>query len=303
MIIYVALFITLALAGYAIFLSFRPRPSARLLSVALAAFVYLYGTWLFLTVWGRYAFGFWMIGSMGMWIATRLAKNFTGIKWRPAHLIATSVLVVLCVLYFTGLRSPEAGKAELQFPLHRGRYCVFQGGRGWPTNAFHASGGNGVFAVDLVRLFPSGNRARRIFSKRLEDYAIFGDTVFAPCAGRIGRVREDNPDNIPPERVRGPSNLNGLVIETQHSYVFLGHFSLGGVFVEEGDFVQAGQPLGVVGNSGWSLEPHLHIQVHRNSGDGRPWWSEEPMLIRFDGEEYRLFEIITPKETRMVPRH
>jgi hypothetical protein len=83
MFIYVALLITLALAGCAIFLSFRPRPSARLLSLALAAFVYLYGTWVFLSVWGRYAFGFWMIGGIGMWIASKECHGQKMAGWAP----------------------------------------------------------------------------------------------------------------------------------------------------------------------------------------------------------------------------
>ena len=300
MFVYVALFVTLALAGCAIYLAFRPRPSARVLSLAIAAFVYLYGTWVYFTVWGRSAFLYLMIGIAGLWLATKPKIAVPGTaRWRPIHLVLSALFLLLCVLHFTGTTGTPAGVAELQFPLHRGRYCVFQGGRGLPTNVFHVSSRNAIYAIDLVRLNRFGNRANAIFSKRLEDYAIFGDTVFAPCTGFISGARDGNPDNIPPERKRGPSNLNAVTITNGDMHVFVGHLKHRGVFVQEGDVVEAGDPIGLVGNSGMSIEPHLHIQAHRNSGDGRPWWSEEPLLIKFDGEEYRLFEIITPKEVPM----
>jgi hypothetical protein len=299
MFVYIALLITLALAGIAVYLSFRIRPSARLLSLAIGLFVHLYGAWIFLSVWGKYVLAIWMIGSIGMWIAmkpkTLLPRNK---RWLPGQVILSIVFFALSILYFTGTTGP-AQAVELPFPLHRGKYAVFQGGRGLPTNVFHVSSRNAIYAIDLVRLNRFGNRANSIFSKRLEDYAIFGDTVFAPCAGLISGSRDENPDNIPPERKRGPSNLNAVSIETPQFHVFIGHLKQGGVFVKEGDVVQAGQPIGLVGNSGMSIEPHLHIQVHRNSGRGLPWYREDPMLIHFDGEEYRLFEVITPKEVPM----
>jgi hypothetical protein len=298
MIVYSLLLITLLLAFVSLWLVWKGRPSGKFLGIVLAGFVYLYGTWLYVSVYGRYVFGALALGLLAASLLRRRAHRDDRKSIAVGHASVSILLLALIVLYFTGTRNPSKA-VELQFPLHRGKYLVFQGGRGMPTNLFHSFSGNGALSFDLVRLYPSGNRARGIFSKRLSDYAIFGDTVFAPCAGRVGRVRSDNPDNIPPERKRGPSNLNGFVIETDGFHVFLGHFSQGGVFVQEGDVVEPGDPLGLVGNSGWSIEPHLHIQAHVNSGPGQPWWSEEPVLIHFDGEEYRLFEVITPKEVPM----
>lgn len=300
MFVYVALGITVLLAGLSIRLSFLTRWPARVLALALGAFVYLYGTWLYLSVWARYAFGVlllltWFLG----WMRGRKRSERERVRRPAGNLVLATLLLVLCGLYFTGSTGSASGVAELSFPLHHGRYCVFQGGRGLPTNAFHVSSRNAIYAIDLVRLNSFGSRASTMFSTRLEDYAIFGDTVFAPCAGQITGARDENPDNTPPERKRGPSNLNAVTISTPTFHVFIGHLKQRGVFVREGDVVEEGDPIGLVGNSGMSIEPHLHIQAHKNSGDGRPWYSEEPLLIKFDGEEYRLFEVITPKEVRM----
>ena len=55
----------------------------------------------------------------------------------------------------------------------------------------------------------------------------------------------------------------------------LAHLQPGSVTVRVGDYVTAGRLLGKVGDSGNSMEPHLHIGVVRGrhafeSEDGRP---------------------------------
>ena len=124
--------------------------------------------------------------------------------------------------------------------------------------------------MDIVKLNNAGNRANSVFSTRLDDYAIFQDTIYSPCTGIVKHVATNNPDNIPPIRKRGPTNTNHVLLETNDMYVFMGHFSFGKVFVKEGEKVEAGQPLGLAGNSGFSIEPHLHIQAHENTHRGLP---------------------------------
>ncbi len=47
--------------------------------------------------------------------------------------------------------------------------------------------------------------------------------------------------------------------------VVLAHLMKGSISVVEGDYVRAGAPLGRVGNSGNTTEPHLHIHAVRGS--------------------------------------
>ncbi len=54
---------------------------------------------------------------------------------------------------------------------------------------------------------------------------------------------------------------NHVVVESTVGHVLLAHFRKGSLRVRAGSKVQAGQPLGNVGNSGNSVAPHLHIQV------------------------------------------
>lgn len=57
---------------------------------------------------------------------------------------------------------------------------------------------------------------------------------------------------------------NYVVLKCGNVYPLLAHLQCGSVRVKVGDRVNAGDPLGNVGNSGSSLQPHLHFQVMDN---------------------------------------
>jgi hypothetical protein len=298
MIVYSLLLVTLLLACTSIFLVWQVRSwpvmyswHRVLLSLVLGVFVYLYGAWVFLSVYMKFVFALCFII---IFIASLLRKKTAGNKTRPkvVSLAFTAILIALSVLYFTGTTGTPYGIANLAFPFKKGAYLIFQGGKGLPTNIFHFGLRGAVYAIDIVKLNRAGNRANHVFSTNLHDYEIYGDTIFSPCSGIVLRAKSDNPDNIPPHRDRGPSNTNQVLIETDSFYVFLGHIQHGKVFVQEGQFVSQGQPLGLVGNSGFSLEPHLHIQVHAKTNKDIPWYKERPLLIEFNGRSYLLFEEI-----------
>lgn len=63
----------------------------------------------------------------------------------------------------------------------------------------------------------------------------------------------------------------------------LAHLRRNSVPVDIGDDVRAGQPLGAIGNSGNTSEPHLHIHAQTIPEEG-PWMSGEPLPILFDDE-------------------
>jgi murein DD-endopeptidase MepM/ murein hydrolase activator NlpD len=79
----------------------------------------------------------------------------------------------------------------------------------------------------------------------------------------------------------------------------MGHFKHGSIIVTEGQTVETGQPIAQVGNSGMSLEPHLHIQAHTKK-PGESWYRGEPLYIEFDGRTYLLFQTIRPKNVSMI---
>jgi hypothetical protein len=239
MFIYGLLLLTFALALLSLFLLFtagktllRDSWSRMLLAISLGLFIYLYGTWVYLTIHAKYVFGICLLVCL---LITFFRKKTPARKPHflktGNNLFFTGILILLSVLYFTGTTG-KAKTIELSFPLKTGRYFVLQGGKGLPTNLFHYSLRGAIYAMDIVKLKPDGSRGEKIFSRKLEDYEIFGDTLYSPCNGRVVKAYGDNPDNIPPDMSRGPQNTNQVLIETDSSFVFLAHLKKGSVIVK-----------------------------------------------------------------------
>jgi murein DD-endopeptidase MepM/ murein hydrolase activator NlpD len=102
--------------------------------------------------------------------------------------------------------------------------------------------------------------------------------VLAPIDGAVTSVVNDLPDKrwshrlfstlianvIEPRRHRSEPIKqagNHIVVNSGKAYVVLAHLSTGSVTVELGEEVTIGQVVGLVGNSGTSLSPHLHFHI------------------------------------------
>ena len=109
--------------------------------------------------------------------------------------------------------------------------------------------------------------------------------MLAPADGTVVAAEDRYPDQpIGSQDGDNPAG-NTVVIEFGPDlYVQLSHLRSGSVAVDVGDRVEAGDLIGTCGNSGFSLEPHLHMQVqdtpqsnnNYSRGDG------ESLPFRFD---------------------
>ena len=96
-----------------------------------------------------------------------------------------------------------------------------------------------------------------------------GVAVLAAAPGEVRATRDGMPDlglaGTPAETIAGQECGNGVVIdhgagwETQYC-----HLRQGSVAVAEGDRVAAGDRLGLVGYSGATAFPHVHLSVRRD---------------------------------------
>ncbi|MHC1670567.1 M23 family metallopeptidase [Stenotrophomonas maltophilia] len=69
------------------------------------------------------------------------------------------------------------------------------------------------------------------------------------------------------DRERDGGRANFIrVLHSDGSMALYGHLQAGGMRVRRGQAVQAGQPIGLSGNSGYSSAPHLHFVVQVNRG-------------------------------------
>jgi hypothetical protein len=160
---------------------------------------------------------------------------------------------------------------------------VFWGGDTEFQN-YHASAPAQRHAYDIV-VWRDG-ASYRTTGETNEDYHIWGRPVLAPIAGTVVAVENTLPD-IPPQGVAlDPTSAsaapvhpagNHVVIQADDAtFIYLAHMQEGSVRVAGGDVVSEGQLLGLVGNSGNTSQPHIHIHaqtvadLHNPSAQGVP---------------------------------
>lgn len=173
-------------------------------------------------------------------------------------------------------------RADLRLPFE-GQWYVFWGGREIEQN-YHAVSTDQRFAYDF--LIQRDGSSHSGGGESNEDYHCWGEPILAPAPGTIVQAVDRWPDNRPgqmdPEHPPG----NFVVIDHgQGEFSFLAHLQKDSVVVSEGEAVDAGDRVGVCGNSGNSSEPHLHYHLQDNAdfgaGQGLPAQFQD---YRADGE-------------------
>ncbi|MBM3462118.1 MAG: hypothetical protein FJX76_08470 [Armatimonadetes bacterium] len=146
-----------------------------------------------------------------------------------------------------------------------GRWKVSQGPDGAYTHQ-----GEGRHAWDFVVTDETG-RTHRGLGLHPDDYYAFGLPVAAPVDGVVVAALDGVPDNLPPRENFVAPWGNYLIIEQAPGvFVEISHFQQGSMVVRPGQSVKRGQVLGRCGNSGRSLEPHIHVQVQTGAYLGAP---------------------------------
>ena len=102
--------------------------------------------------------------------------------------------------------------------------------------------------------------------EKVESYMIFGKEAIAVADATVASVTDGAPEGTPGQY---PTNIdpaaadgNAVILDLgQHRYAMYAHMQPGSIKVHQGDKVKTGQVLGLVGNTGNSLVPHLHFQL------------------------------------------
>jgi hypothetical protein len=199
--------------------------------------------------------------------------------------LALQAILGLVFLWLTfralqGRRTP--GQAlDLLFPLRGGTFVVGQGGASQVVNYHHPHPAQ-RYALDILALGSYGRRARGLYPRDPARYAVWGAEVVSPCDGVVAAAADGLPDRPPPERDPSHPPGNHVVIRAQNAEIVLAHLQEGSVRVTVGEQVRAGQPIGLVGNSGNTTEPHLHIHAESPAGTGAPITFGGRFLVRND---------------------
>lgn len=122
------------------------------------------------------------------------------------------------------------------------------------------------YAIDFVRIGPNGLAAAADPPSN-EDFFGYGAELLAVADGTVVAAHDGMPENTPfsgttavditLETIAG----NHVLLDIGGAYVMYAHLKRGSAKVRAGQAVKRGEVLGLLGNSGNSDGPHLHIQV------------------------------------------
>lgn len=137
---------------------------------------------------------------------------------------------------------------------------------------------------------------------RLPDSAAMarGVQILAVADGTMRGGRDGMADGVPRESVTGRECGNGVYIDHEDGWsTQYCHMRSGSVLVNTGDRIKAGQPLGLIGQSGDAAFPHVHVAVRKDekivdpfdgtaldapcSAEGATLWSAESGVIYTPG--------------------
>ena len=266
-------------------------------SFAALAVMTLQGIWLLPPWWAPFVFA----AALGFaaWLGWRRVRPFSSalpVTWGAWIALVFFIVLGAASIYGTIIallsRIVPAGVVNLAFPLQPGRYLVVNGGSNSSTNAhletlnaavsrYRAWRGQS-YGVDLVALDGFGLRAHGVQPSDPRAYFIFGARVLAPCAGEVILAVDGLPNMQVPQVDRDHLAGNHVLLRCVAADVLLGHLQPGSVQVDVGAKVAVGDWLGLVGNSGNTGEPHLHIHAQGRGSSDAPL-SGEPRHIAFNG--------------------
>ncbi|RIL75837.1 M23 family peptidase [Staphylococcus cohnii] len=99
-----------------------------------------------------------------------------------------------------------------------------------------------------------------------ESYYSYGQSVIAPANGVVIDIVDGIPDAPPGENnMKHPEGNYIIIKHTSKEYSMIAHLKPDTFEVNVGDYIRRGQLIARVGNSGNTMEPHIHFQIMNQS--------------------------------------
>ncbi len=204
-------------------------------------FIYYTGRWDFLSYFFRYIFLFFLVvlTIKALMQFKRLVlfekKKIWGWTKFTGQFLFLLLLFWGCIEVISGFSTEEKG-ISIAFPLREG--FIGQGGNSELINYHQSDTTSQQYALDIVKLNSWGMRACGFLPDDFNKYAIYGDTIFSPCDGKIVKTR-DGQDNAPPG-VADTLNPRGnyIVLEYENNLIVMGHMMKNSINVSTGDIVK-----------------------------------------------------------------
>ncbi len=195
--------------------------------------------------------------------------------------------------YLSNQRRYRGSDKTLMLPFS-GKWTVWQGFEGQWTHQ-----GAWKYAYDFIITDEQGN-SHRHGGHYLGDYYAYHKPVLSPVAGHVVKVINHLPDN-PIGQVDRANNWGNLVIinDARGFFVEISHFAQGSIQVAEGAWVEPGTFLGLCGNSGYSPQPHIHLQVQLAETAGA--YTVPFSFVSYANDNYFHANELPPEGTQVEP--
>jgi murein DD-endopeptidase MepM/ murein hydrolase activator NlpD len=275
--------------GLLLLLALRPAHSrfARMLQIgATAGFLlalHLAALWIMPPYWTPWLF--WAFFVAALWHGR--SAPFQTIAGFAGYLPALAWLAILGAGAWVSIealraRNPPAGAiTDVALPFPKGRFYVANGGFQEIVNAHlrtlpRATPGQRnywgqSYGVDLI--------ATDLWGRITAQPTV----VLAPCSGQVVHAHDGAKDGKAVDLSSATERAgNYAIIRCGASEIALAHFRNGSLAAKQGDQVRQGQRIAIIGNSGASDMPHLHIHAQRPGTAEQPF-SGQPMPIRIAG--------------------
>ena len=236
-----------------------------------------------------------IISILSLKFAKRIEKSELSIWFKIGKYTLKTVLIVfIFTILFVDISARKDNplkEINLDFPFRNGTYYITSGGNNLLLN-YHLELDETYYhrAFDINKLGKFGTSGSSLISEidNNTDSYIYADSVFSPCSGTITTVFKNEKDH-PPGNINDFRNLkpNLVAIKNDEYHVVLAHFKQNSIVVDSLDIISKGDFVGLVGNSGKSSSPHLHIHARDKNLN--------PVEILFNDKKYKKNDIIKMK--------
>lgn len=177
-------------------------------------------------------------------------------------LILISIVAIIIAGYFAYKylvhhQPIPAGAVNIESPLKNGKFWVVQSGKNGKIHSIPSE----KYALDITQ-YPTLKTWFRFRKSALEQDPSFGTPIYSPCKGLILQVQQDFPD-VPIGVNGSAAEANVVAVRCDGFGVSMVHFKQNSVVVKINDLVSVGDLIGLMGNSGNSSGPHLHIAAFK----------------------------------------
>ncbi|MES2478031.1 MAG: M23 family metallopeptidase [Bacteroidota bacterium] len=188
------------------------------------------------------------------------------------RLAGFALLLLLCFsgsIYSKYPSSFDHYKSKVAFRLPLDTALTVAWGGGSEDLNYHVTYPNQCWAYDMMVVKDGSSHSGN--GNKLEDYYAYGLAVLSPAAGKVVKVVDSFPDMkigvLGGGGINNPEGNHVIIEVAQKEYLVICHLKPKSVMVKVGDILQQGQTLALVGNSGNTSEPHIHIHLQSSTDD------------------------------------